>query len=174
MANELFENEGLSPQEENISTRRAFGELFPLLKKHTKPLLYCFILLAVSTVLSLYWPILLKRALDIDIKSGNLVSLLITVAAIGLIQGITLILQYFQRIRLEIIGQDVMVDLKRKLFTHILSLDISFFDTNPVGRLLARVESDTEIAAPFIYQRGCSPCWRLNFGGRRIRHNVLL
>jgi ATP-binding cassette subfamily B protein len=57
---------------------------------------------------------------------------------------VTLVLQYIQRVRLEIIGQDVMVDLKQKLFNHILSLDVSFFDRNPVGRLMARIETDTE------------------------------
>jgi len=66
------------------------------------------------------------------------------VVLIGISQGVTLLLMYIQRIKLEIIGQDIMVELKRKLFHHILSLDISFFDRNPVGRLMARVESDTE------------------------------
>jgi ATP-binding cassette subfamily B multidrug efflux pump len=144
MANELYENENLSPHEESVSTKRALIELLPLLKNHKKPLIYCFVLLAVATVLSLYWPVLLKQALDIDIKNGDIRSLIWTVAGIGAIQAITLVLQYIQRIKLETIGQDIMVELKGKLFNHILSLDIAFFDANPVGRLLARIESDTE------------------------------
>jgi ATP-binding cassette subfamily B protein len=64
--------------------------------------------------------------------------------AIALIQIGTIVLQYFMRVKLEIIGQDVMLALKQRLFDHILSLDISFFDKHPVGRLMARVESDTE------------------------------
>jgi len=82
--------------------------------------------------------------MDIDIKNGDFNGLLVTVGLIGLIQITTLALQYVQRIKLETIGQNIMVDLKRKLFDHILSLDVSFFDKNPVGRLMARVESDTE------------------------------
>jgi ATP-binding cassette, subfamily B, multidrug efflux pump len=144
MANELYENENLSPHEESVSTKRALIELLPLLKNHKRPLIYCFALLAVATILSLFWPVLLKRALDIDIKNGDIRSLIWTVAGIGAIQAVTLVLQYIQRIKLETIGQDIMVELKGKLFKHILSLDIAFFDANPVGRLLARIESDTE------------------------------
>lgn len=144
MANELYEDESLSRHEESVSTRRAMRGLLPLLKNHKGPLIYCFILLAVATILSLYWPVLLKKALDVDIKNSDVSGLIWTVVFIGLIQGATLVLQYIQKIKLEIIGQDVMVELKRKLFEHILSLDIAFFDANPVGRLLARIESDTE------------------------------
>ena len=37
-----------------------------------------------------------------------------------------------------------MLKLKQRIFRHMLSLDVTFFDKNPVGRLMARVESDTE------------------------------
>ena len=37
-----------------------------------------------------------------------------------------------------------MADLKEKLYQHIIRLPVSFFDHNPVGRLITRNESDTE------------------------------
>jgi len=144
MTGELYEDEKIKPEERAIRSRRAFAKLLPLLKDHMRGLLVCLFLLAGGTLLSIYWPILLKRAMDVDIKNGDFSGLMITVGLIGLIQISTLVLQYIQRIKLEIIGQNIMVALKRKLFNHILSLDVSFFDKNPVGRLMARVESDTE------------------------------
>ncbi|UCD64111.1 MAG: ABC transporter ATP-binding protein [Candidatus Zixiibacteriota bacterium] len=144
MSADLFEHEQINEQEKQIGSRKAFARLLPLLKSHVRGLLLCLFLLAGATVLSLYWPLLLKRALDVNIASGDVRGLLTTVAAIGLIQVVTIVLQYLMRVRLEIIGQDVMLSLKRRLFHHILSLDISYFDKNPVGRLMARVESDTE------------------------------
>lgn len=140
----FYEDEKLIDQEQDISSRKAFSLLLPYLKKHKMPLFVCFALLLGATVLSLYWPILLKRAVDIDIAEGDFGALVVTVLFIGVIQIVTLILQYIQRVKLEIIGQDIMLELKTRLFSHILSLRISFFDRNPVGRLLARVESDTE------------------------------
>jgi len=144
MSSELYANEQVNAQEKTVKSRQAFTRLLPLLKPHKRPLLFCLFLLAGATLLSLYWPILLKRALDVDIKNSDFQGLLVTALGIGLLQASALALQYVQRIKLETIGQGVMVDLKRKLFDHILSLDISFFDRNPVGRLMARIESDTE------------------------------
>jgi ATP-binding cassette subfamily B protein len=140
----IYEDEKINDRERDISSRKAFSLLLPYLKKHKMPLFVCFGLLLGATVLSLYWPILLKRAMDIDIARGDFGALAVTALFIGVIQIVTLILQYIQRVKLEIIGQDIMLELKTRLFSHILSLRISFFDRNPVGRLLARVESDTE------------------------------
>ncbi|MEW6413223.1 MAG: ABC transporter ATP-binding protein [Candidatus Zixiibacteriota bacterium] len=144
MSADLYEHEKISDREKDISSRKAFARLLPLLKEHKGGLILCLFLLAGATLLSLYWPILLRRALDVNIANGDLKGLLYTVAGIGLIQIVTIIIQYTMRVKLEIIGQDVMLLLKRKLYHHILSLDVSYFDKNPVGRLMARVESDTE------------------------------
>ena len=144
MTSEFYENEAITSAEEKLSSRQAFARLVPYLLIHKFALIICLVLLAGATVLSLSWPVLLKRAIDVNISSGDYRGLIITVTAIGLIQALTLILQYIQTVKLETIGQDIMVELKRRLFDHIISLDVAFFDNNPVGRLMARIESDTE------------------------------
>ncbi len=144
MIGDFYADEKINSKERAISSKKAFAKLLPFLRNHLGGLLFCLFLLTLGTALSLYWPILLKKAMDVDIKNGDFQGLIVTVILIGLIQGSTLVLQYFQQIRLEIIGQHIMVKLKRKLFDHILTLDVAYFDRNPVGRLMARVESDTE------------------------------
>ena len=42
------------------------------------------------------------------------------------------------------IGQRVMYDLRMQIFGHLQRLSISYFDRNPVGRLMTRVTSDVE------------------------------
>jgi len=144
MSADLYEYENITDEEKDISSKQAFGRLLPFLKNHIKGLSVCLVMLVVATILSLYWPILIRKAIDVNISDGDFSGLIITVIIIGVIQLASLVFQYLQRVKLETIGQDVMVELKSKLFHHILSLDVSFFDKNPVGRLLARVESDTE------------------------------
>ena len=144
MTSEFYENEKIGPSEQNLSSRKAFSKLLPLLNKHRTGLFICLMLLVGTTLLSLSWPLLLKRAVDVNIAGKDFSGLICTVLAIAGIQAATLIFQYVQTVKLETIGQNIMVDLKRKLFNHILSLNVSFFDKNPVGRLMARVESDTE------------------------------
>jgi ATP-binding cassette, subfamily B, multidrug efflux pump len=45
---------------------------------------------------------------------------------------------------LELTGQRIMQDIRLQLFQRILSLGVSFFDRNPVGRLVTRVTNDIE------------------------------
>ncbi len=144
MVADFYENEEMTGGEKRIGTREAFAKLLPFLRKYRKRLGVCLLLLAAATGLSLSWPLLLQKALGGPLNKGDFAELAYLALAIAGIQIITLILQYFMRVKLEVIGQDIMLDLKRKLFDHILSLDVSFFDRNPVGRLMARVESDTE------------------------------
>ncbi|MBN1576807.1 MAG: ABC transporter ATP-binding protein [Chitinispirillaceae bacterium] len=51
---------------------------------------------------------------------------------------------YGQIIALTRLSQNAMRDLRRDLFAHVLSLELSFFDTNPIGKLVNRVTNDIE------------------------------
>ena len=42
-------------------------------------------------------------------------------------------------------GQKAMFDLRRQLMAHLQTLDMSFYDKNPVGRLVTRVTTDADV-----------------------------
>ena len=42
-------------------------------------------------------------------------------------------------------GQRAMFDLRRELMTHLQTLDVAYFDRNPVGRLVTRVTTDVDV-----------------------------
>ena len=42
------------------------------------------------------------------------------------------------------VGQRVMYDLRMEIFGHLQRLSVTYFDRNPVGRLMTRVTSDVE------------------------------
>lgn len=129
---------------DGISSRKALARMLPLLRPHRGWLLICFLLLAASKVVYLIGPNLIRHAIDVDITGGDYRGLVGTVGLYVLAQGLFLVTNYLFRIRMEVIGQKVMIGLRRRLFDHILRMSISFFDRNPPGRLMARVESDTE------------------------------
>lgn len=54
------------------------------------------------------------------------------------------IASYFQIITLMKLSQYAMKDLRIDLFSHITSLELSFFDKNPIGRLVNRITNDIE------------------------------
>jgi ATP-binding cassette subfamily B protein len=43
------------------------------------------------------------------------------------------------------VGQKVMFDIREQLFGKLAQLSISFFDRNPVGRIMTRISSDVEV-----------------------------
>jgi ATP-binding cassette, subfamily B, multidrug efflux pump len=46
---------------------------------------------------------------------------------------------------MQMTGQRAMFDLRRELMAHLQTLDLAFFDKNPVGRLVTRVTTDVDV-----------------------------
>jgi ATP-binding cassette subfamily B multidrug efflux pump len=53
-------------------------------------------------------------------------------------------LNFGQVYTMELAGQKMMHDLRMKVFSHLQGLPISFFDKNPVGRLVTRLTNDIQ------------------------------
>jgi ATP-binding cassette subfamily B protein len=53
-------------------------------------------------------------------------------------------LAFVQQILTQWIGQKVMYDIRLRIFSHLQELPLSFFDRNPVGRLVTRATNDVE------------------------------
>ncbi len=54
------------------------------------------------------------------------------------------LLEFAQTYIMQWTGQKVMFDLRSQIFRHLQRLHISFYDKNPVGRLVTRVTSDVD------------------------------
>jgi ATP-binding cassette subfamily B multidrug efflux pump len=103
-----------------------------------------FVLVLLVSALKLVGPILTKVAIDDYIAVGDLRGL----DQIALIYILALVAQfvisYFQVYIMNMAGQRVMADMRREIFSHLQRLHPSFFDKNPVGRLVTRVTTDVD------------------------------
>ncbi len=54
------------------------------------------------------------------------------------------VLNFFQVYAMEVAGQKAMHDLRMQVFSHLQALPLSFFDHNPVGRLVTRLTNDIQ------------------------------
>src|SRR4029077_7894532 len=52
--------------------------------------------------------------------------------------------QYIQIRIMQRVGQQTMYDMRRAIFAHIQRLPMTYFDHNPVGRLVTRVTTDVD------------------------------
>lgn len=71
---------------------------------------------------------------------------------VGLLLVQTLV-QYFHTFFTNILGQSVIKDLRVKVFNHISSLRLKYFDRTPIGQLITRTVSDLETIAD-IFSEG--------------------
>jgi len=102
------------------------------------------LLLLAGAGLALVGPVLTQRALDVAIPARD-TGLLGTLAAVFLAALVLeFVIEYGQTLLTAYLGQRVMYDLRMQIFGHLQRLSISYFDRNPVGRLMTRVTSDVE------------------------------
>ncbi len=96
-------------------------------------------------VVSLAGPILTMDAIDNGIRHRDLAHL----DRVALLYAAMLIAQfvlgYFNAVMIQRVGQHVMLDLRTALFRQLQRLPVSFYDRNPIGRLMTRVTNDVDV-----------------------------
>ena len=140
------DDEPISEEEEKISTKnwRIIKKLIPYFRKYSKKIIIASILLLSSTFLTLFGPLLIRRVIDVEIPQKNIQGLLIIAFLYLIIQIFTIVIRYLQQIEIMTVGEKAIADLKSDLFEQLLNMPVTYFDKNPVGRLISRVDSDTE------------------------------
>lgn len=95
-------------------------------------------------------PFLTKIAFDNYIVNNNLNGLTwISVSIFGMII-VRSIVNYIESIIILDTGQFVLRDIRNDIFKKLQSLPMSFYDKNPVGRLMTRITSDVEAINGFL------------------------
>src|SRR5215216_3188972 len=135
---ELEEEEYTSPLTASI-----FKRIVGLLKPHWKWVVGFMVTILLTSVLDAYFTYLNKQIVDTGITMKNTSA----VTRIAIFYGTFQILQagfVFTFIYLAgVMGERVQYDLRKMLFNHLQDLSLSYYAQNAVGRLIARVTSDT-------------------------------
>ncbi|MGO9271237.1 MAG: ABC transporter ATP-binding protein [Terriglobia bacterium] len=58
---------------------------------------------------------------------------------------LTFFLEFGQSFAMQLVGQKVMYDLRRQIFAHLQRLQLSYYDRNPVGRMVTRLTTDVDV-----------------------------
>lgn len=130
--------------------------LFKRILKYTKPYKKRFYgVIWFSVTLSGFAalrPYLLKQTVDSYIQPKDEHGLLFY----GILIGIVLLLEVFSQFYFVYwanwLGQDIIKDIRTKLFKHMLSFRMKYFDHAPVGQLVTRSVSDIEQIARIFSQ----------------------
>ena len=130
--------------------------VFKRIMVYTKPYKLRFnsiILWAISlSVFAAYRPYLLKQTVDKYIATKDENGLLWYVSAMGVVLLLETISQFYFVFWANWLGQDIVRDIRTKLFEHMLSFRMKYFDNAPVGQLVTRTVSDIESIAKIFSQ----------------------
>ncbi len=123
---------------------RLMIRLLAYLKPYKLIVLFAVGVLFLASVMQLAGPYLTKVGIDKYIANQDISGL----NTICLIFLVILIAEFFmifiQTYFIHWIGQKAMYDMRSQVFSHLQQLHVSFFDRNPVGRLITRVTTDVE------------------------------
>nr|WP_312833702.1 ABC transporter ATP-binding protein [Sedimentibacter saalensis] len=134
------------------------------LLKYAKPYIWQFVLaiaiIFVIVAVELYQPVLIGDVVDkflsrysgtqantVDAgitQQSNIQGVIkISLAYLSTV-AVVFVLGYAQAMILARAGQKIIYNIRMEVFTHLNDLSISFFNKNPIGRLVTRVTNDTE------------------------------
>ncbi|MBT2695339.1 ABC transporter ATP-binding protein [Bacillus sp. ISL-55] len=119
---------------------RLFGYMLPY-KKNLVPLSIAMVL--ITTAVRLVIPILIGiYTLDRAVKNKDATMLLWLVALIAGLYLASYIANIFRIRWMNQLGQNVIYDLRKHLFTHVQNLSHRFFDQRSAGSILVRIMND--------------------------------
>lgn len=98
-------------------------------------------------------PLLIQYTIDHDVALGNYQGLLQITLLLLLLLVVQTLSQYANTYLTNKLGQTVIHELRVRLFLHITSLRLRFFDRTPIGTLVTRTISDLETIAD-IFSEG--------------------
>ncbi|MBO4376613.1 MAG: ABC transporter ATP-binding protein [Lachnospiraceae bacterium] len=93
---------------------------------------------AVSTV----YPLLIEKIIDDEIYNGNVKGLFTMAGVMMVLAVVRFVVTRTWRRMMAVISNDMIINIRRKLYLHIQNLGVDFFDQRPAGKILARVTGD--------------------------------
>jgi len=140
----------------SILRSRSRALLSDLVRPHRAPMLLAFLLIGLSTVSQLAVPWFVQRGIDhgipplLDGGSGTIRPLVTAVVGVAVATVIGAATYNAFLILLGRIGQDVVLELRRRLYDHFQRLSTAFHERYTSGRVISRQTSDVEAIADLL------------------------
>jgi len=145
----LHEEEALGKAYDSRLMRR----LLQYMKPYKWRVVLALVMVAIVTPLELAPPLIFQKGIDKYFvpELKGLITEALAWSGIGWLSLLLLgvltfdfLAQYIQIRIMQRVGQQTMYDMRREIFGHMQRLPMSYFDRNPVGRLVTRVTTDVD------------------------------
>ncbi|MFL1011362.1 ABC transporter ATP-binding protein [Flavisericum labens] len=142
----------MSKPKENIFDFKLFKRLFEYIKPYKKVFLGLVVLVVLLAIFSSATPYITKGAIDESITSKEEKGFLFFIL---LMLGVLVFQTIFQLLFIYYaswLGQNLVMDVRVKLFDHLLKFKMKYYDTSSVGVLITRAVTDMERIADIFGQ----------------------
>lgn len=120
------------------------GRVIGLAKPYKSLFLFCILLAVILAPVSVMRPYIISQMVDDNILKGDIDGLTrMAIIYIGVIL-LTVVLRYLFIYNTALLGQSTIKDLRVRVFSHITSLRLRYFDQTPIGTSTTRTINDVE------------------------------
>ncbi len=136
----------------NTFDRRLLSRVFGYAAPYMRQFYLALFLTIFLAVLGVLRPWLIGVAVDTYIAGSDAQGLLYIMLIVVVVLVVEAISQFYQTYFSNWLGQSVTIDLRSKLFNHISSFRLKYFDKTAIGTLVTRCISDIETIAEIFSQ----------------------
>ncbi len=136
----------------NVIDYRVLKRLFIYCKPYIRQFYFLVFFTISLSILSPIRPYLVQLTIDNHVAFNDyngMLNMIIILIVLLLFQGV---IQYYHTYLSGWIGQNIVRDLRIKLYSHIQKLRLKFFDNTPIGQIITRNISDIETIAEVFGQ----------------------
>ncbi|MBE0520410.1 ABC transporter ATP-binding protein, partial [Candidatus Bathyarchaeota archaeon] len=135
-----------------ISDRALIARLLKYLLKYKRRFTITVVAVVVVSLTGLLPPYLLKVAIDNYIKNSDLAGLtVISIILVG-VYLVNWVSNYQRTYQMSWMGENMVNDLRKQLFSHLQELSFSFYDRSEAGEIISRVTNDTDTLSQIFVQ----------------------
>jgi ABC-type multidrug transport system fused ATPase/permease subunit len=118
--------------------------LLALIKPYRGRAALTVVALVLGTAAALAPPLLARAAIDDGIQRHDFGKLELVVLAFMAAALLVWLMTYVQTYLVGWVGQRVLADLRIRIFTHLQTLPVGFYESRPAGVLISRITNDVE------------------------------
>jgi ATP-binding cassette, subfamily B, bacterial len=122
----------------------------PYLKGRIPAIILLIILVLINTILIVAAPLAIAKIIDLYIITNKYLEMDKFLIALVVVYFIQMAVNYFSTIRVGILAQNIMFELRNNIFGKIQMMPMQFFIQNPSGDIIARVNNDTRKIDNFL------------------------
>ncbi len=154
---------GLEAEEydREIKDRKLLKRIFVYFRPYKKYMTFVVILLILSSLSNSVVPLFTSIAINNLATNPNLIGFILIIGLIFFLNILSFVFNYFRYINTAKALANVELDLRRDATNSVLKHDLSFFDKNPIGKIVSRINTDSrdfaqtvdltiEVASSFI------------------------